>query len=547
MKKFRLPRSLEVLLGLVVLIELVLPLFKRTAGLDASELILLVGQYSRLVAHGVLLPRWAPDGFYGFGVPSFYFYPPVAFYLCALVRVITGLTDPYSLFHAASFLATIGSFFTARVLLKILGSRGYQMNIGAIIYTFAPYRLAELYSRSSITCHVGYVFLPLVWAGLVLIVNGESARRMKGILLLGVSSALIALTNVPLMLITAGSIGLAAIVCWRLWTRQRAAHVALAVVIAAGLAAFHFSSVLAAQPQTQLKSIRGVPEYLINDLLQFGNLPTAYHEGLIYLAVLIAAIAFWRARRESSSPIAVAERTTMRLGIVFTLVMIFLETPFLSWTVWYHILILELTVGAERYYIQLVLFAAVIIGIARSPNLLRASSAIVWVWTIGALFPALLILFNVHLFSHLDAPLHDPTEYLPAYTVREGDLHLLRDHQQDPMILADFAPGDTVISREWRPVLEQYDASLRQPVVATFHQFYWPQWHLYMNDREIRSTFDSLGRAKVLLPAGHYQLSWQLQRSPLERAGIWVSSLTFLGVAIAAGGSLVQRRKSRKQ
>ena len=527
------PRSLEFLLGLVILIELALPFFKRTAGIDASELILLIREYSKLISAGILLPRWAPDGFFGFGSPAFYFYPPVAFFLCGIVRVVTGVSDPIVLFHAASFVATIGSFITARVLLKSLGSRGYQRNLGALIYTFAPYRIAELYSRSSITCHVGYMFLPLVWCGLVLIVRGPAAVRWKGILMLGISFALMALTNVPLMLITSGSIVVAGVVCWKKLSWKALGSVAIAALIAVGLSAFHFSAVLGVRAQTQLKAIRGIPEYLVTHLA--GNLPTAYHEGLIYGAILIAGLAYWRSRKRSGTSITAAERTLMHLGIAFTAVMVLLETPFLSWSLWYHFLILEFTVGAERYYIELVVFVAVLVGIARSERMRSAARTIVWLWTFGALFPALLVLFNIHVFSHSQALPHDPAEYLPIYTVSEDSLSQIRNREHVPPVLASFQAGEQIRLQRHGSTFDVFDVTTYQPLVATFHRFYWPQWHLYANSIEIPSKPDALGEAQALVPAGHYRLSWELEPTPMEQAGRWVSLIT-IGLVMAAAG-----------
>ncbi len=544
-KAARLPRTLEVLLGIVVLVELILPFFLRTTGVDGSELLLLVGQYSRLVAKGALLPRWVPSGFYGFGSPTFYFYPPIAFYLAALVRVLTGIANPAVLFHATSFLATIGSFLSARFLLKSLGSKNYQKNIGALLYTFAPYRLAELYSRSSITCHVAYAFLPLVWLGAVEIVRGGSIGRWKATVLLGVSSALIALTNIPLMLITAGTLALAAIVCWRAITWESIRMGMAALLIAAGLSAFHLFSILAVKPQTQLRAVRGVPEYLVNDLLHFGNFTTAYHEALIYLVVILAAMAYWKSKKNGED-LTQSEHTVITLGLAFTAFMLFLETPFLSWTVWDHLLILELTVGAERYYIQLLLFGAVFVGIARSAPMLKAARKITWVWVVGAILPAFLLLFNLHIFPHSQAEPHDPAEYLPRYTVNEAHLYLIRDHERDPLVLAALHEGDHLTLLHRSPSLEVFDATILRPVTATFHRFYWPEWHLFAGSTIIPSRPDSLGRVQAQLPAGHYQLAWKLEPTPMERGGNWISLITIFSLVAAAGMSRVRTRQTNR-
>src|SRR5438128_704208 len=116
------PRSLVILLGAVVLLELVAPFTANFWGVDGPELLRLIGQFSRLFASGVLIPRWSPEAFSGFGAPTFAFYPPAAFYACGLVRVLTGLSDPALQFQITSVLATVASFFAARALVKLLGA-----------------------------------------------------------------------------------------------------------------------------------------------------------------------------------------------------------------------------------------------------------------------------------------------------------------------------------------------------------------------------------------------------------------------------------------
>jgi hypothetical protein len=114
--QFRLPRALEILLALVVVLELIAPFTTNTYGIDGRLQVNMIGQFTRLVSEGVLIPRWVPDGFHGFGAASFYFYPPVMLYMASIIRILFGLTDPYALYQMTGLAATVASFFTARIL-----------------------------------------------------------------------------------------------------------------------------------------------------------------------------------------------------------------------------------------------------------------------------------------------------------------------------------------------------------------------------------------------------------------------------------------------
>src|SRR5438093_6518578 len=47
-------------------------------------------QFSQALREGVIYPRWLPLNFWGYGSPTFVLYPPLAFYLVALLQFFTG-------------------------------------------------------------------------------------------------------------------------------------------------------------------------------------------------------------------------------------------------------------------------------------------------------------------------------------------------------------------------------------------------------------------------------------------------------------------------
>src|SRR5271156_3602857 len=94
---FRLPKVLEVILCLLILLELLAPFVTKAFGIDARFHLLWIDQFSRLNSEGVIIPTWTPTAFYGFGGTSFYFFPPLSFYFASIIHLLSGIHDPFVL------------------------------------------------------------------------------------------------------------------------------------------------------------------------------------------------------------------------------------------------------------------------------------------------------------------------------------------------------------------------------------------------------------------------------------------------------------------
>ena len=528
---FRLPRVLEILLGVVVLLELIAPFVAKTYGVDGPSQLNLIREFGSLVYRGEWLPKWVPEAFHGYGTTTFYFYPPFAFYATTFVRFVTGIADPKFLFQLTGFIATIASFFTARIFLKSLPSGSKQANLGAVLYAFAPYRIAEIYTRSSISSQVGYVFLPLVWMGAISLFSNEKEKQVSGIFILAIASSLLILSSIPLTAVTILSLAVAGLVRWRSIDLKVILCATVAIILISGLTAFYLIPVIQNESLVQMHYTLVVPEFIANDLPNFWNLPTAYHEFLMYAAVAIAFAGYWK-NRNSEKIIERPERILVQIGIAIALLIFYLEIPFASIPVWKHFMLVTLTQGGERFYIQIVLFGATFVAIAHSKPMAKASQRIVWLWALGSLVPILLVILNVHVFHHIEIPVTDPSEYLPVYVPTNGrdELTVLEKPTMDSDIRLDLGIQEYAKLITRSPHEEQYAINLQATHAAVFHRFYWPHWHLYINGTEVPSHPDSLGRAVAIIPSGNYTAVWKLERTSVETAGLWISGLTAAGM-----------------
>src|SRR5882724_11441803 len=104
-------------------------------------------QFSEQFRAGVLYPRWMPDSFDGLGSPAFYFYPPVPFWIDALVSVATAnlLSVPYRLAVTTALILFV-SGVTMHAWLRQTTASATAALVGAVAYMAAPYHLLDHYT-----------------------------------------------------------------------------------------------------------------------------------------------------------------------------------------------------------------------------------------------------------------------------------------------------------------------------------------------------------------------------------------------------------------
>jgi hypothetical protein len=120
-------------------------------------------QFADQFRAGVLYPRWMPDSFEGLGGPAFYFYPPLPFWLDALVSVATAnvLSVPYRL-SITWLLLLWASGLAMHAWIKNQTHDPRIALFGALAYMAAPYHLFDHYTRGALAEFSAYAFLPLV-------------------------------------------------------------------------------------------------------------------------------------------------------------------------------------------------------------------------------------------------------------------------------------------------------------------------------------------------------------------------------------------------
>ncbi len=193
-------------------------------------------QFGALVRGGDPYPRWLPGSFGGLGSPTFYFYPPLSFWVAALVGAASGGALGAAMQVKLATLALIsGSGWAMFAWLRALTTPTRAL-IGALAYLVAPYHLDDHYLRGAFAELAAFVAIPVLALGME-----QTVRAVRsGPLLLAAGWAALIFAHLPIAMLT-GALLVPPLGLYALWRSQRR----LAFVATAG-AAFAVGTAVAA-------------------------------------------------------------------------------------------------------------------------------------------------------------------------------------------------------------------------------------------------------------------------------------------------------------
>lgn len=152
-----------------------------------------VDQFTEQLRQGVLYPRWLPDAHGGLGSPTFYYYPPLAFYLTALFG-LAGLST-----YASIIAAFAAGFFLSGIAMHAwLSGWTKRPLVGALAYMAAPYHVLDFYGRGALAEFTAISIIPIVALGL----RRMSEGKRSGLPLTALAYGALICTHLPLALIT---------------------------------------------------------------------------------------------------------------------------------------------------------------------------------------------------------------------------------------------------------------------------------------------------------------------------------------------------------
>jgi len=156
---------------------------------DGQDHVARIANFYINLTQGNFIPRWAGNLNWGYGHPILEFLYPLPSYLASFFHA-TG----FSLVDSAKIVFALGMIFSL-VFMYLWLAEFLDMGpalLGAVLYTYAPYRFVELYVRGDIGENLAFVFVPLV---LLFVYKMYKKNNYKYPILGGISLALLILAH----------------------------------------------------------------------------------------------------------------------------------------------------------------------------------------------------------------------------------------------------------------------------------------------------------------------------------------------------------------
>lgn len=165
---------------------------------DARHHVYFLFEFNRLVADGIWWPRWSPDFAFGYGYPFFNIYGPFSHFLAEILLHFFGFSYTGAI-EAIFGLSVVAGAGTMYGFIRSWMGR-HAAVIAALVYTFIPYHLLNLYVRANLAESMAFVWLPLcLWAAR----EATLRPRLRWIATLGIAYAgLMVTSNLVIVLFT---------------------------------------------------------------------------------------------------------------------------------------------------------------------------------------------------------------------------------------------------------------------------------------------------------------------------------------------------------
>lgn len=503
-------------------------------------------QFSEQFRAGVLYPRWMPESFDGLGSPAFYFYPPLAFWIDALLSVVTHRV--LSVSHRLSIAALLllwGSGLAMYAWLRALVN-GRIALIGALGYMAAPYHLVDYYIRGAYAEFAAYAALPLLALGIRRVADGNR----NAIALLAAAYAALILAHLPTALLASVTVvAFYGLFCaWRTADRVPVRFLlrcALAGALGLGLAAIYLVPALSLQGAISADQF-WLPAYRVSTWFLL-VLP----KGLIRPASIMLIIDSIAAACALSAVGVIAgllgrktgagQRDEAGFWAALGLLGLLLMSGLVPW--FWDVVPLVSKVQFPWRLLSVVEFATLTALCLLPWATLRRPAKLVLAAALIALFPGVGEMTS-SLWARIELALNDETtrpqdvrEYLPAHYPQgvdkgTGDLGLT-PLEKSPLVAC--TPAARVCRAEQRPFgALTLEVDSETPTAVSLRRFSFPAWRLEP-DLAIVAT-DPLRLVSFTAPAGRTSVRLVRRTMAEEKIGWAVSglSLALLLVWLAA-------------
>ncbi|MCH2038177.1 MAG: hypothetical protein MK137_06260, partial [Rickettsiales bacterium] len=118
-----------------------------------------VRYFANLFLEGALYPRWLAGLNGGCGEPTFYFYPPLAYYITSIISLFSN--SFYFVQAVFIFIVTWLSFLSMFFYLRLFGNDRLAI-VASVFYVFLPIKMGSYYYTGAPSEYLVYVFIPII-------------------------------------------------------------------------------------------------------------------------------------------------------------------------------------------------------------------------------------------------------------------------------------------------------------------------------------------------------------------------------------------------
>ncbi|HKM48704.1 MAG TPA: RdgB/HAM1 family non-canonical purine NTP pyrophosphatase [Terriglobales bacterium] len=485
--------------------------------------------------HGVVYPRWAALGYWGYGEARFLFYPPASWTLgAALGAVLPWKMVPGAYCWIVLTLAGAAMYRLAREWLSAPDAL-----FAAAFYALNPYHLLIVYWRSAYAELLASALLPL----LLLCVLRLTKPGSRPVLWLSLTLAAAWLTNAPAAVMIHYSVaGLAAVlaVLGRSW--RPLLRTAVAIALGTGLASFYL---IPAVYETRWINVAEVlsPGVRPQDNFLFTTLADPDHNRFNLLVSTVAlaeiavlALSIWGARWKKhvgtaalGCPVAHSATgfkvpwTLLSVWGACSAVLMFSASNLL----WQHL--------PKLQFVQLPFRWLLCMNAALAMLLTLAARRWTWRWLASAVLLAAVIVAGYRIqppwwelaadIREMSAALADGTGYegTDEYVPAGADSYEL--NKSLPMLSDDAGVPVTSQMLVWQPMEKHFRAQSAAAQNLTVRLFNYPAWEVVVNGKRAQTRTTSVTRLLVVpIAAGANNVQIHFRRT-LDR---WIGDVVSL-------------------
>ncbi len=524
-------------------------------GFDLTQHMRFAATYHNAILSGHITPGWAANDNFGFGSIGIRYYPPLAYYVLALTRIITGS------WYSGFWITSLGWM--------LLGSAGMYLwvrewtttgraTVAAVVYVIAPYHTFQIYQAVLYAEFAAAGILPFCFLFL-----SRMFRRSRwvDVVLFSISFSALILTHIPSTIIASLCMAVYGLLILD-WTRFKGVAVKVSAALILSFLATSFHIVKAVSEMGWV--LHNSPQYFASGYYDYkrylfpifsSSTSTQYVEKMLWhidLLVILSIALFLplavayvlnRQRKEALGMDGKIHRSVLLTG-VFSIFMLSVA----STKIWESASLLQKIQFPWRWLIVVTLFGSV-------------AFAVVTTWLIctfgkRAGYPLLLFVLVISLFDITQSIIPSVPLSRSVFEQKVVDMYneegcdcwwpiwAKRDAFSQPERL--FAGLRNPVIEEWSNESRNFMVPPGEPDKVRVATFFHPHWRATVNGEPVPVESDINGAILIPLPETAANVHLTFEEPPFLSVWKILSLITWLSFAVSLAGFYIstQRRSA---